>query len=96
MSFADYKEALNEYQFYASLAQAAGVSWMNAEYWQGDFEGYSDFTKNNELKYAKVSFDSYLATAPRGEGYVWNDFLTFSLPQGEETKKALAEFFKKI
>ena len=96
MSFSSYKEAFGEYQSYALLAQAAGVPWMNAEYWQGDFEGYGNFTKNNQLKYAKVSFDAYLTIEPKGEGYVWNDFATFSLPQGEETKKALAEFFSKF
>lgn len=97
MSFTDYKKAFNEYQSFASLAQAAGVPWMNAEYWQGDFEGgYSDFTKNNQLKYAQVSFDAYLKVTPKGMGYVWNDWNTFSLPQGEATKKAITEFFSKM
>jgi len=97
MSFTDYKARFSEYQFYASLAEAAGVPWMNAEYWQGDFDqGYFDFAQKNELKYAKVSFDAYLKTTPKGQGYVWNDWRTFSLPQGEQTKQAIKEFFSKL
>lgn len=96
MSFTDYQKEFNEYQSYAEFAQQAGVLWMNAEYWQGDFENYGDFTKKNELKYAQVSFSAYLKTLPKGVGYTWNDFTTFSLPQGEETKKALADFLGKI
>lgn len=94
ISLTEYKKKFEEYQFYASLAEKAGVPWMNAEYWQGDFEGgYSDFTKNNQLKYAQVSFDAYLKVSPKGQGYVWNDWATFSLPQGEATKRAITEFF---
>lgn len=96
VSVTDYKKAFDEYQFYASLAEKAGVSWMNAEYWQGDFGEYSDFVKNNEVKYAQISFDAYLKTIPKGAGYTWNDLTTFSLPQGEEMKKSLAEFLKNI
>lgn len=96
MSLANYKQAFGEYQFFASLAKEKGLPWMNAEYWQGDFGQYSAFAKANEVKYAKISFDAYLKTAPKGVGYTWNDFTTFSLPQGEEMKKALAEFFKNI
>lgn len=96
ISLEDYKAEFNEYQFYASLAEKAGVPWINAEYWQGDFQEYGDFAKNNEVKYAQASFDSYLKTIPVGLGYVWNDFTTFSLPQGNETKKALKEFLSKI
>jgi len=92
-----YGTDLDEYQYYASLAEKAGVSWMNAEYWMGDFDyEYSDFVKNNELEYAKVSFESYLKTTPKGVGYVWNDIRTFSLSQGEETGEALKSFFDKI
>lgn len=96
-NFVDYQKRFNEYQFYATLAEAAGVPWMNAEYWQGDFDrGYTDFAKNNQLKYAQVSFGAYLKVTPKGMGYVWNDWATFSLPQGEATKQALKEFFEKI
>lgn len=88
-----YRSDFGEYQYFASLAQKAGLPWMNAEYWQGDFDsGYTDFAKNNELACARISFDAYLKTTPKGAGYVWNDIRTFSLPQGEETKKALKEF----
>lgn len=97
MSFADYKKAFNEYQSYATLAQQAGLPWMNAEYWQGDFDqGYFDFAKQNEVKYAQVSFDAYLKVTPKGMGYVWNDWVTFSLPQGEQMKQAIKEFLSKI
>lgn len=96
VSVADYKERFNEYQFFASLAEKAGVSWMNAEYWQGDFGEYSAFAKENEVKYAQISFDAYLKTIPKGAGYTWNDLTTFSLPQGEEMKKSIAEFLKKF
>ncbi|MDD5590001.1 MAG: hypothetical protein PHQ47_02405 [Candidatus Portnoybacteria bacterium] len=97
VGLAEYQKKFDEYQFYASLAQQAGVPWMNAEYWQGDFDlGYYDFAKQNELKYAQVSFNAYLKAAPKGQGYVWNDWATFSLPQGEATREALSDFFKKI
>jgi len=97
MNLKYYKIELDEYQSYASLAEKAGVLWMNAEYWMGDFEGeFYDFAKNNELECAKISFDAYLKTIPKGAGYVWNDVRTFSLPQGEETKKALKNFLDKI
>ncbi len=96
-TMAIYKQDFKAYQFYATLAEKAGVPWMNAEYWQGDFDyGYSDFAKAHELEYAEVSFDAYLNTEPSGVGYVWNDLATFSLPQGEETKNALMEFFGKF
>ena len=92
-----YTMDFGEYQYFASLAQKAGVPWMNAEYWQGDFDlDYNDFVKNHELEYAQVSFEAYLKTVPKGAGYVWNDIRTFSLPQGEETKNALKEFLDSI
>lgn len=97
MRFTDYQAEFEEYQSYALLAQATGLPWMNAEYWQGDFEGgYSEFAKKNQIKYAQVSFDAYLKAIPKGEGYVWNDWTTFSLPQGEEMKKEMMEFLDKI
>ncbi len=95
-TLAGYIRDFGAYQYYASLAEKAGVPWMNAEYWIGDFEGYSDFAQKNELQYSQVSFDAYLKTVPKGVGYTWNDFATFSLPQGEQTKEALAEFLSKI
>lgn len=96
-TLAAYKSDFTEYQYYASLAEKAGVPWMNAEYWQGDFDyGYSDFAKANELEYAKISFDAYLRAMPKGAGYVWNDIRTFSLPQGEATADELKEFFEEI
>ncbi len=91
-----YKRDFGAYQYYAGLAEKAGLPWMNAEYWIGDFEGYTDFAKAHELEYSKVSFDAYLKAVPKGVGYTWNDFSTFSLPQGEATKKALAEFLSKM
>lgn len=97
MSLSMYRAKFNEYQYYASLAEKAGIPWMNAEYWQGDFDAaYADFVAANELKYAQVSFDAYLRTVPKGVGYVWNDLRTFSLPQGEATKNALKQFFDRI
>jgi len=92
-----YMQDFGEYQYFASLAQKAKLPWMNAEYWQGDFDfGYSDFAKSNELEYAQISFEAYLQTVPKGVGYVWNDIRTFLLPQGEQTKKALKEFLDSI
>jgi len=96
MSLADYKRELDEYQSYATVAEKAGVPWMNAEYWLGDFEGVGEFAKQNELKYAQVSFDAYLKVSPKGAGYTWNDWNTFSLPQGEQMKQAMKEFLNKI
>ncbi len=97
MNLSIYKAEFDEYQYFASLAEKAGLPWMNAEYWQGDFDSdYSDFTKENELEYAKVSFEAYLKTVPKGVGYVWNDIRTFLLPQGEQTKDALKEFLDSI
>jgi hypothetical protein len=97
MSLSMYQAKFNEYQYYASLAEKAGVSWMNAEYWQGDFDSdYDNFVKNHELTYAQISFDAYLQTVPKGVGYVWNDIRTLSLPQGEATKQALKIFFDRI
>jgi len=96
MTMEKYKEAFGAYQYYASLAEKAGVPWMNAEYWIGDFGDYSDFAKAHELEYSQVSFNAYLNAVPRGFGYTWNDFTTFALPQGEQTKKALSDFLSKI
>lgn len=98
MSLESYKAEFDDYQFYASLAAEKNVPWMNAEYWQGDFDlGLKDYAKQNMLKYAQVSFDSYLETEPKGAGFTYNDFSTFSLePQGEETRLAMKEFLSEI
>jgi len=93
-----YEQEFGDYQLYATAAAAKAVPWMNAEYWQGDFfVDYSDHVKNNQLAYANVSFNAYLVVMPKGVGYTWNDFSTFSLqPQGEQTRLAIKEFFEKI
>lgn len=91
-----YKAEFADYQFYATEANKRSVSWMNAEYWQGDFQNYTDFEEEQELEYAKISFDEYLNVTPKGVGYTWNDLATFSLPQGEETRLALKGFLAKL
>jgi len=94
-----YKKEFSDYQFYATRAAAAGVPWMNAEYWQKNFdidEAAGNFVKENELTYANVSFTLYLAVIPKGVGYTWNELSMFSLPQGEETRLAMKEFLNKI
>jgi len=99
MSLDEYKEWFDDYQFYATAAQKKGISWMNAEYWQYDFDvpDPGQFIKNNELKYAQVSFDAYLKTTPKGVGYTWNDFSAFEQePNGENTRLAIKNFFSKI
>ena len=96
MSVEEYKEWFDDYQFYATAAQEKGIPWMNAEYWQYDFElsSPSQFIKDNQAKYAKISFDAYLSTSPKGVGYVWNDFGTFSLePNGQATQQEIEKFF---
>lgn len=96
ISYEGYSEEFDDYQYYASLAEKAGVPWMNAEYWQYDyFATPADFIKGNQLKYAQVSWDAYLSAKPAGVGYVWNDWSTFSLPHGEQTRIAIKEFFSK-
>lgn len=97
ITLAGYQADFTEYQYYASLAKKAGVPWMNGEYWQYNFmEEPSDYVKENQLEYAKVSFDAYLKATPKGVGYTWNDFSTFSQPNGEETRQAIKEFLDKI
>jgi len=98
MSHEIYKSEFDDYQFYATEAGKRNVSWMNAEYWQGDFQTeYGEFVKNNELVYANISFNAYLAAIPKGVGYTWNEMAMFSLePNGEKTKNAIKEFFNKI
>lgn len=93
----NYAKEFGEYQFYASLAEKAGVPWMNAEYWQYNFfEEPNDYVKAHQAELAKASFDAYLKAKPKGAGYTWNDFTTFSLLHGEETRVALKEFLGKI
>jgi len=85
------------YQYYADLAEKAGVLWMNAEYWQYNyFEIPTEFVKQNQLKYAQAPFDAYLEVEPKGAGFTINDWSSFTLPQGEETRLAVKEFFEKI
>ncbi|PIN85916.1 hypothetical protein COV19_07535 [Candidatus Woesearchaeota archaeon CG10_big_fil_rev_8_21_14_0_10_44_13] len=95
MSYEDYTREFDDYRFYAALAEKAGKPWMNAEYWQQDFFAVpDDFIKQNQVRYAQVSFDAYLAVEPKGAGYTWNDFGTFSLePNGESTRLAIKKFF---
>jgi hypothetical protein len=97
-SMESYAEDMGDYQLYATAAAAKGVPWMNAEYWQGDFfADYPAYVRENQLAFANVSFSSYLAATPRGVGYTWNDFSTFSLqPQGESTRLAIKAFFEKV
>lgn len=98
MSYEGYKGEFDDYQYYASLAQKANVPWMNAEYWQYNyFETPTEFIKQNQAKYAQVSFDAYLSAEPKGVGYTWNDFSTFNQePNGENTRLAIKEFFSRI
>ncbi len=94
----DYKEQFNDYQFYATKANAAGIPWMNAEYWIGDFGiEPSQFVKNNELEFVTIPFEYYLNVTPKGVGYTYNEISTFSWePQGEQTRLAMKDFLGKI
>lgn len=98
ISLENYKAEFSDYQLYATKASAAGVPWMNAEYWQKDFDlEANQFVKDNELAYASASFNSYLAVTPKGAGYTWNEMAMFSLqPDGEATRLAMKEFLAKI
>ncbi len=98
MSLENYKAEFSDYQLYATKASAAGVPWMNAEYWQKDFDLDADsFVKEHELAYANVSFNAYLAVTPKGKGYTWNELSMFSIqPNGEETRQAMKDFLEKI
>ena len=98
ISYENYIKEFDDYQYYASLAEKAGIPWMNAEYWQYNyFVVPTEFITQNQLKYAQASFNAYLAVEPKGAGYVWNDFSTLVLqPNGEATHLALKDFFKKI
>lgn len=92
-----YKKEFDDYQYYASLAEKAGVQWMNAEYWQYMYFAEVDsYVKENQVILAEVSFNAYLETLPKGAGYTWNDFSSLSLPKGEETQQALKDFLNKI
>ncbi len=93
MGLETYRSEFEEYQFYASQAEKAGVPWMVGEYWTYNyFEEANDYVKSNQLILAEFSFDAYLKVIPKGVGYSWNDFTSFSLPQGEQTRQALKEF----
>jgi len=93
-----YKSEFDEYQFYASQAEKAGVPWMVGEYWTSNyFENANDYVKNNQHILANLSFNAYLKVTPKGVGYSWNDFSSFSIqPNGEATRLAVKEFFTKI
>ena len=95
LSYENYIKEFADYKYYATLAKKAGVPWMNAEYWQYNYFAIpTEFIKLNQLKYAQVSFNAYLAVEPKGAGYVWNDFRTFSLePNGEATQQEIKKFF---
>jgi len=96
-SLSDYKEQFNDYQFYATKAAAAGVPWMNAEYWLANFGEATNYQKNNQLEYATIPFDYYTNTIPEGAGYTYNEFASFSWePQGEQTRLAMKDFLEKI
>ncbi len=97
LSYENYAKEFDDYQYYADLAEKAGVPWMNAEYWQYNyFEIPTEFVKQNQLKYAQAPFDAYLEVEPKGAGFTINDWSSFTLPQGEETRLAVKEFFEKI
>ena len=98
MSYDIYVKEFADYQYYASLAEQAGRPWMNAEYWLYNyFETPTDLIKENQLKNAQVSFDAYLKTIPKGVGYTWNDWSSFSVePNGEASRNGIKKFFGEI
>ncbi|MBI5148665.1 hypothetical protein HZA33_03220 [Candidatus Pacearchaeota archaeon] len=97
MGLDGYKKEFEQYQLYATLSQQKNIPWMVGEYWASNyFEDANQFVKDNQVKLAQTSFDAYLATNPKGVGYSWNDFSSFSLPHGEETRQALKTFLNKI
>lgn len=92
-----YKEGFEAYQFYATKSEEAGVPWMNAEYWIGDFGETTQSQKQHQLECTNVAIDAYLKTTPKGVGFTYNEFSTFSWePDGEKTRLAFKEFLNKI
>lgn len=98
MGIEGYKSDFEDYQYYASLAEKAGVPWMVGEYWTYNFfETPNDYVKANQKTLARISFDAYLSVSPKGVGYSWNDFSAFNVqPDGEETRLAVKDFLRKI
>ncbi len=93
-----YQEGLNDgFPLYAAKAAAAGVEWMNAEYWLSDFGESRTAPKEHQLECVNAAFNSYLNATPKGVGYTYNEFATFSWqPDGEATRLAMKEFLGKI
>ncbi|MDD5699855.1 MAG: hypothetical protein PHH00_01525 [Candidatus Nanoarchaeia archaeon] len=88
-----YKEGLDKFQIYATKAAAAGVKWMNAEYWLSDFGESPVSSKEHQLECVNAAFDAYLDATPKGVGFTYNEFATFSWqPDGEATRLAMKEF----
>lgn len=98
MTMEEYKSWFNDYQLFATAAKDRNLPWMVGEYWQFNyFENTSSYVKQNQVKLAQVSFDAHLNATPKGVGYTWNDFSSFSLqPNGEATRQALMSFFSKL
>ncbi len=98
MNLEIYRKEFDSYQKFASLTAEKNVPWMVGEYWMTDFfQAPSSYVKKNQVQLARASFDAYLKTLPKGAGYTWNDFSTFSLePNGEATRLAIKDFFSKM
>ncbi len=98
MSIEFYKKEFDSYQKFANFAKEKNVPWMVGEYWAYDyFQTPTDYVKENQVKLAQTSFSAYLKTTPKGVGYTWNDFSTFSLqPNGEATRLAIKNFFGQV
>lgn len=91
-----YQEGLNAYQFYATKAEEAGVPWMNAEYWISNFAEATPSQKEHQLECVNAAIDAYSKTTPKGQGFTYNEYATFSWePNGEKTRAAIKEFLQK-
>jgi len=92
-----YKEGLEGFKIYAAKAAAAGVPWMDAEYWLSDFGESRAAPEEHQLECVNAAFDAYLAATPKGVGFTYNEFATFSWqPDGEQTRLAMKEFLGKL
>lgn len=88
-----YQEGLEAYQFYAAKAEEAGIPWMNAEYWMSDFGGATPAQKEHQLECVNAAIDAYSVATPKGVGFTYNEFATFSWePDGEKTRVVMKEF----
>lgn len=88
-----YKEGLEAYQFYATKAGEAGIPWMNAEYWLSDFGDATSSQKEHQLECVNAAIDAYSTATPKGVGFTYNEFATFSWePDGEETRQVMKQF----